>query len=165
MSTTTTTTTSMEAPIAESRRDRMKQAAVENINTATKATGNAAVAAIAYCHKHKELIGQTGGALGAVGGAAGGSALASKTGCLAAPVVVPATTYAGKKAGEAAAKCVVDGCHNHVAPKIPNCAQAASNCIGKVAERSIDCAADSANACAQGTRDLKDRVSFSCASF
>ncbi len=61
--------------------------------------------------------------------------------------------------GEKAAECVVDGCHNHIAPRIPGCAQATADCSGKVAERGIDCAADSADTCAKGTRNLTNRVS------
>lgn len=143
---------------AKSRRERLKLLAVANIHTAAEKTGNAAVTAIEYCHEHREACRKGGAALGAIGGGALGTAISSETGFLTAPVVTPVTIAAGGKIGGMAAECAVDGCHNHVAPLIPDCFEATANCSGKVAERSIDCGADSAETCAQGTRNLTDRV-------
>ncbi len=89
--TTTVTAPASEASSAESRRERMKHAAVENIQTAATKTGNAAVATIEYCYQHRGLVKKAGEACGAVGGAVLGTAISSETGLLSAPIVVPIT--------------------------------------------------------------------------
>lgn len=157
MSATTTYIAADSATSAESRRERMKQAALASINTTTKKTGKAAVAAIEYCHQHRELFEKAGEVCGAVGGVVGGTALAAETGCAAA-VVIPISTGVGKMVGGFAAKCAVDGCHNHVAPKVPDFCQQTADRTGKIAERGIDCIADSAVACGQRTTDLCGRT-------
>ena len=158
LATTTVTAPASEGSSAESGIERMKRAAAKKIDDAAKITGNAAVSAIDYCHQHKEQVKQAGEACGAVGGAAVGTAIAVETGCSAVPVV-PITTGAGKVVGGKAAECAVDGCHNHVAPRVPDCCQQTADCTGKAAGKGIDCVADSAGACAQGTRNLTNRVS------
>lgn len=155
MSITMPTATASATP-AESRRERMKRAAIAGINATTQKTGDATVAVIEYCHQHRELFEKAGAACGTVGGAVGGAALAAETGCATA-VVIPITMAAGEKLGGAAAKCAVDGCHNHVAPKVSDCCQQTADRTGSAAKKTIDCVADSAEACGQRTMDFCGR--------
>ncbi|NGX47779.1 MAG: hypothetical protein K1000chlam3_01162 [Chlamydiae bacterium] len=150
MSVTTITATAVEAPTAESRRDRMKRAALEGIEV--------------IIPKVKEILHSGANAI---------ETNADQCGELAADSVE--CLLQGKDTREGLADTArepVSACTTETitcavqssCPYIDPAVNRVANCTGKVAEKSIDCAANSANACTQGTSDLKDRGFFSCAS-
>ncbi len=133
---------------AKSRRERMKRAAVEGVESATPKIK-------AALHSAANAVEENAGQCGELSADLIESMLTRNDRGENEPGTLESVRGPVSSCCTTSVESAVQATRPHIDPAVNRTAA----CSSRAAERGIDCAADSANTCAQGTRSLTSRVS------